>query len=186
VIGEEWADAVQTIDRVIDVFPPHQQQQIRMQLSVNLVGVVSQTLVKTKDGTGRIAAFETLVGVASVRSMIREAKTHQITSLLQTGMKHGMMTLDQSLAGLVKKGLVSYESALERAQNATEFKMQCGGSEHSAGTPPEGQHPGFYDVSASHSPHKDVPSPAPPHNDPPQKPPAPPPPHRSLFGLKRP
>ena len=78
-----------------------------MQLSVNLVGVVSQTLVKTKDDKGRVAAFETLVGVSSVRSLIREAKTHQIGSLIQTGMKQGMMTLDQSLAGLVKKGLVT-------------------------------------------------------------------------------
>ena len=184
-------DAVQTIDRVIDVFPPHQQQQIRMQLSVNLVGVVSQTLVKTKDGEGRMAAFETLAGIASIRSMIRESKTHQITSLLQTGMKHGMMTLDQSLAGLVKKGLVDYESALARAQDVAEFKMQCGGGDPAAAAPaPEGQMPGFHDVSGPAS--KDVPprpdpsykGPPPPAPRPPT--PTPPTPHRGLFGIKRP
>ena len=183
-------DAVQTIDRVIDVFPPHQQQQIRMQLSVNLVGVVSQTLVKTKDGEGRMAAFETLAGIASIRSMIRESKTHQITSLLQTGMKHGMMTLDQSLAGLVKKGLVDYESALARAQDVAEFKMQCGGGDPAAAPAPEGQMPGFHDVSGPAS--KDVPPrPDPSYKGPPPpapRPPAPPPPtpHRGLFGIKRP
>ena len=182
-------DAVQTIDRVIDVFPPHQQQQIRMQLSVNLFGVVSQTLVKTKDGEGRMAAFETLAGIASIRSMIRESKTHQITSLLQTGMKHGMMTLDQSLAGLVKKGLVDYESALERAQDVAEFKMQCGGGDPAATAAPEGQTPGFHDVSGPAS--KDAPPrPDPSYKGPPPpapRPPAPPPtPHRGLFGIKRP
>ena len=166
-------DAVQTIDRVIDVFPPFQQQQIRMQLSVNLVGVVSQTLVRTKDDTGRVAAFETLVGVSSVRSMIREAKTHQITSLLQTGMKQGMITMDQSLANLVKKGLVSHESALERAQNVHEFTTLCadgGGLAAPVGHP-----------SAATPTGPVSPSPAP-------RPPAAPPPapHKPLFGFKRP
>jgi twitching motility protein PilT len=172
-------DAVQTIDRVIDVFPPHQQPQIRMQLSVNLVGVISQTLVKTKDDKGRVAAFETLVGVSSIRSMIREGKTHQITSMLQTGMKHGMMTLDQSLANLVRKGTVSYESAAERAQNLTEFKMMCGGGEHSADMSPEDHktdvpRPGFQDIGSTAPAPKDLPP----------KPPVPPP-HKPLFGFKR-
>ncbi|MGO8673603.1 MAG: type IV pilus twitching motility protein PilT [Capsulimonadaceae bacterium] len=118
-------DAVQTIDRVIDVFPQHQQQQIRMQISVNLVGVVSQALVKTVDGTRRVAAFETLVGVSSVRSMIREAKTHQIGSLIQTGMKQGMVTMDQSLANLVLSGQVTYEAASEKSHNIAEFRALC-------------------------------------------------------------
>jgi twitching motility protein PilT len=118
-------DAVQTIDRVVDVFPQYQQQQIRMQLSVNLVGVVAQTLVKTRDGKARVAAFETLVGVPSIRSLIREAKTHQIGSLIQTGMRQGMMTMDQSLAGLVKKGIVSLEEARDHAHNLTEFHFLC-------------------------------------------------------------
>jgi len=126
-------DAVQTIDRVIDVFPQHQQQQIRMQLSVNLVGVVSQTLVKTVDGNSRVAAFETLVGVSSVRSLIREAKTHQIGSLIQTGMKQGMITMDQSLANLVNGGVVSFEAAAEKAQNLAEFKILCSGKQNGLG-----------------------------------------------------
>lgn len=175
-------DAVQTIDRVVDVFPPHQQQQIRMQLSVNLVGVISQTLVKTKDSLGRVAAFETLAGVSSIRSMIREGKTHQITSLLQTGMKHGMMTLDQSLARLVQNGIVTYESALERAQDVSEFKQQCGGGEPATAAPSEARKPeahpsGFSDVGPTDPAHK----------DPPPRPPAPPapPPHKSLFGFNK-
>lgn len=121
-------DAVQTVDRVIDAFPQYQQQQIRMQLSVNLVGVVSQTLVKTADGSARVAAFETLVGIPSVRSLIREAKTHQLSSIIQTGGKQGMMSMDQSLADLVKSGVVNREDALERAQNVRDFEDLCGRS----------------------------------------------------------
>lgn len=114
-------DAVQTVDRVIDIFPMYQQQQVRMQLSVNLVGVLSQTLVKRADGKGRVAAFETLVAVPAIRNLIRENKTFQIGSLIQTGTKQGMMTLDQCLAGLVKKGVVRYEDALSKAKNVIEF-----------------------------------------------------------------
>src|ERR1043165_1250018 len=99
-------DAVQTVDRVIDVFPTYQQQQVRMQMAVNLIGAISQTLIKKKDGTGRVAAFETLVAISAVRSMVRENKTYQIASIIQTGQRHGMQTLDQSLAGLYKSGLV--------------------------------------------------------------------------------
>ncbi|HJN15616.1 MAG TPA: type IV pilus twitching motility protein PilT, partial [Armatimonadota bacterium] len=98
-------DAVQTIDRVIDVFPTHQQQQVRMQLSVNLVGVMSQVLVKRKDGKGRVPAFETMEATPAVRNLIREAKTHQIASIIQTGSRRGMWTLTQHLADLVIRGL---------------------------------------------------------------------------------
>ena len=119
-------DAVQTVDRVIDVFPTHQQQQVRMQMAVNLVGVVSQTLIRRKDGTGRVAAFETMVAISAVRNLIREAKTYQIASIIQTGQRHGMQTLDQSLANLYKQGLVSYDDALEKAGNPLEFKSQIG------------------------------------------------------------
>jgi twitching motility protein PilT len=119
-------DAIQTIDRIVDAFPLHQQQQIRMQLSVNLVGVVSQTLIKTTGGNARVPAFETLVGVPSVRSLIREAKTHQIQSLIQTGARQGMMTMDQSLAALVVNGVVTYEAGLEKSQNVREFQALCG------------------------------------------------------------
>lgn len=119
-------DAVQTVDRVIDVFPLYQQQQIRMQLSVNLVGVISQTLCKRADGKGRVAAFEVLVGTSAVRNLIREAKTFQLTSLIQTGTKQGMMTLDQSLASLVKRSIVTYEEALSKAKDVKEFNALLG------------------------------------------------------------
>lgn len=114
-------DAVQTIDRVIDVFPMHQQAEVRMQLAVNLIGVISQSLLRRAGGKGRVAAFETLVAVPSIRNLIREAKTFQISSMIQTGAKQGMMTLDQYLAQLVKKSLVTREDARQRASNPREF-----------------------------------------------------------------
>jgi twitching motility protein PilT len=114
-------DAVQTVDRIIDVFPQYQQQQIRMQLSVNLIGVISQTLVKRKDGRGRIAAFEVLAATGAVRNLIRENKSYQIGSLMQTGARQKMHTLDQSLAGLVDRSLVNIEDARARAKDPNEF-----------------------------------------------------------------
>lgn len=114
-------DSVQTVDRIVDVFPMYQQQQVRMQLSVNLVGVLSQTLVKRKDGRGRVAAFEVLVATPAVRNLVRENKTYQIASLIQTGGRQKMQTLDQSLSVLVEKGLVSLEDARSRAKDAGEF-----------------------------------------------------------------
>jgi len=115
-------DAVQTVDRIIDVFPPHQQQQVRMQLSVNLVGVQSQTLVKRADKKGRVAAFETMEAIPAIRNLIREAKTHQIRSIIQTGSKRGMFVLDQHLAQLVVDGIADYESAREKAVDVNEFE----------------------------------------------------------------
>jgi len=114
-------DAIQTVDRIIDVFPTHQQQQIRMQLSVNLVGVVSQTLVKRKDGRGRVAAFEVMVASSAVRNLIRENKSYQIGSLIQTGSRQKMNTLDQALASLVDRSLVAKEDARHRAKDPQEF-----------------------------------------------------------------
>ena len=119
-------DAVQTVDRVIDVFPTHQQQQVRMQMSVNLLGVISQTLVKRADEKGRAAAFEVLVAIPAVRNLIREAKTHQIGSIIQTGHRHGMQTLDQSLAHLVHSQVVRFEDARAKAQNLLEFHALVG------------------------------------------------------------
>ncbi len=119
-------DAIQTVDRVIDVFPTHQQQQVRMQMSVNLIGVISQTLIKRRDGQGRLAAFETLVAIPAVRNLIRESKTFQIGSIMQTGHRHGMITLDQSLANLVNSGMVSYEDARAKAANTIEFDALVG------------------------------------------------------------
>src|SRR5579885_2839766 len=114
-------DAVQTVDRIVDVFPIHQQQQIRMQLSVNLVGVLSQTLIRNIDGNGRVAAFEVLVANSAVRNLVRENKTYQISSLIQTGAKAKMHTLDQYLASLVSRGLVSMEEARNKAKDPHEF-----------------------------------------------------------------
>ncbi len=124
VIGTlHTTDAVQTVDRVIDIFPTHQQQQIRMQLSVNLLGVVSQILVRRADGRGRVAAFETLTAISSVRNSIRERKTHQISSVIQTGQQHGMMTLDQSLAQLARSGVVTFEEAESKAKDRQEYRQ---------------------------------------------------------------
>lgn len=114
-------DAVQTVDRIVDVFPMYNQQQIRMQLSVNLVGVISQTLVKRSDDRGRIAAFEVLVATPAVRNLIRENKSYSISSIIQTGMRSKMHTLDQSLASLVDRSLVSLEEARSRAKDPGEF-----------------------------------------------------------------
>ena len=119
-------DAVQTVDRVIDVFPTHQQQQVRMQLSVNLVAVMSQVLVRKPDGSGRVPAFETMEAIPSIRNLIREAKTHQIGSMVQTGSKRGMWALDQHLADLVIRGLADPGDARAKAGNPTEFDELVG------------------------------------------------------------
>jgi twitching motility protein PilT len=115
-------NAVQTIDRIIDVFPSHQQQQVRMQLSVNLRGVVSQTLLKLVDGVGRVPAWEVMVCIPSIRNLIREGKTYQIHGMIQTGVRHGMMTLDSCLANYVKKNVVTEEAALLKCNNPEEFR----------------------------------------------------------------
>lgn len=114
-------DSVQTVDRIVDVFPIHAQQQVRMQLSVNLIGVVSQSLVKRADGRGRIAAFETLVATPAVRNLIRENKTYQINSMIQTGSRQRMQSLDQALANLVGRGLVTFEDARMKSKDPMEF-----------------------------------------------------------------
>ena len=114
-------DAVQTVDRIIDVFPQYQQQQIRMQLSVNLVGVLSQSLMKRKDGRGRVAAHEVLVSTSAVRNLIRENKSYQIGSLIQTGSRLKMNTLDQSLAGLADRGIIELEEARSHSKDPYEF-----------------------------------------------------------------
>lgn len=115
-------DAVQTVDRVIDVFPTFQQAQVRQQLANNLIGIISQNLLRKADGKGRIAAFETLVNTPAIRNLIREAKTFQISSIIQTGGKQGMMTLDQYLGALVKKGMVTMSEGQSRATNVREFQ----------------------------------------------------------------
>ena len=120
-------DAPGSIERVIDVFPPHQQQQVRVQLAESLAGVVSQQLLPTVDGTSRIAAVEVLVAIPAIRNMIREGKVHQIRSAMQAGGRHGMQTMDRSLAGLVKTGKVDLKLATERAHNVDELMNLLGG-----------------------------------------------------------
>ncbi len=118
-------DAAQTIDRIVDVFEPDQQEQIRTQLSVTLQAIVSQQLLPTKDGLGRIAAFEVLVATPSIRTLVREAKTHQIYLDIQTGGQYGMQTLDSHLLSLVKDGHIDYEHALGKCSNVSEFQRRA-------------------------------------------------------------
>jgi len=119
-------DAAQTIDRVIDVFPPHQQQQIRAQLATSIQGVVCQTLARSADGRGRVVACEVMVATPAIRNLIREGKTHQIYSAMQAGGKFGMQTMDQHLAELVNKGRVSYETGLEKCHHIEDFNRLTG------------------------------------------------------------
>jgi len=122
-------DAPQSIDRIIDVFPSHQQQQIRVQLAATLQGIVTQQLIPTADGGGRAVAAEVLVATPAIRNLIREGKIHQIYSLMQTGAKHGMVTMDQSLATLVRTGRISQDLAYERCTNVEDLRrlIQSGG-----------------------------------------------------------
>src|SRR4051812_27938206 len=120
-------DAPQTIDRVIDVFPAEQQGQIRMMLSVSLQGILTQQLLPTADGAGRCVAVEALVPTPAVRNLIREGKTHQIYSAMQTGGAHGMQTMDTALADLVRAGKITRDLALTRAGNAEELSRLLGG-----------------------------------------------------------
>jgi twitching motility protein PilT len=119
-------DAPQTIDRIIDVFPPHQQQQVRVQLASTLQGVVTQQLLQTWDGKGRVVAAEILVATPAVRNLIREAKVHQIYSMMQAGARHGMRTMDAALATLVMAGSVSFETAIQRCHDARELSRLTG------------------------------------------------------------
>jgi twitching motility protein PilT len=118
-------DAAQTIDRIVDVFDPEQQSQIRTQLSVTLQAVISQTLLPTKDGKGRVAAFEVMTATSSIRTIIREGKTHQLYHDIQTGMSLGMQTLDGSLLELLKAGTIDYEHALAKCSQPQEFQRRA-------------------------------------------------------------
>ena len=110
-------DAPQTIDRVIDVFPPHQQGQVRAQLAATLQGVVCQTLVKRATGKGRVVVTEVLVTTPAVANLIREGKSYQIPSAMQAGRDLGMHTMDQHLADLVNAGMITHHAALEKAHD---------------------------------------------------------------------
>jgi len=115
-------DAPQTVDRIIDVFPPAQQGQVRAQLAIGLQGIVTQTLIPTADGLGRCVAAEILIPTPGVRNLIREGKTHQIYSLIQTGGQHGMQTMDASLASLVAAGKITMAAAENRSSEPAEMR----------------------------------------------------------------
>ncbi|HVD71366.1 MAG TPA: type IV pilus twitching motility protein PilT [Actinomycetota bacterium] len=119
-------DAPQTIDRIIDVFPPHQQQQTRVQLSTTLQGVITQQLVPTVDGKGRVVAAEVMVATPGIRNLIREGKVHQIYSAMQAGGRYGMQTMDMSLASHVKAGRVTQQMAFERCHDPEELQRLIG------------------------------------------------------------
>src|SRR5262249_53876755 len=114
--------AAKTIDRIIDIFPSGQQAQVRTMLSESLEGVVAQTLLPSKDGKGRVAALEVLVGVPALRNLIREDKTAQILSVIQTGAQYGMQSLDQSLRDLVMQGRLSRDEAMRKSSNPKLFE----------------------------------------------------------------
>ena len=120
-------DAAQTINRIIDVFPEHQQMQVKAQLAGTLQGIVAQQLLKTADGKSRMAAFEILVATSALRNLIREGKTHQIPSYIQTGAQYGMITMDNALAELVKMHKVTKEAAMERCVDPQMFERLVAG-----------------------------------------------------------
>jgi twitching motility protein PilT len=119
-------DAPGAVDRIIDVFPAGQQAQIRVQLQATLRAVIAQQLLPRRDGLGRVAACEVLIATAAVRNLIREAKLHQIPSLMQAGAHAGMQTMDQALAGLVRDGLVDPALAAERSHDRDVLQMLAG------------------------------------------------------------
>jgi twitching motility protein PilT len=118
--------APQTVDRIVDVFPPDQQGQIRVMLATTLQAVVTQQLLPTADGKGRAAAAEILIATPAVRNLIRERKGYQLASQMQAGAKYGMVTMDQNLADLVRSHRVSLESALERAASQDDLRNLLG------------------------------------------------------------
>jgi twitching motility protein PilT len=119
-------DTAQTVDRIVDSFPPEQQHQVRSQLSIALQGIVTQQLLPTADGQGRVCACEVLVPTPAVRNLIREGKTHQIYSALQTGGAHGMQTMDAALADLVRRQKITRELAETRSSAPEELRRLMG------------------------------------------------------------
>ena len=113
--------APESIDRIVDVFPEEQQEQIRVQLANNLVAVMTQQLLPRLDGQGRILAYELLIANPAVRALIREGKTYQITSVMQTGAREGMVTMDAFLANLYRRRVISFDTGVERAVDSKEF-----------------------------------------------------------------
>jgi len=117
--------AARTVDRIIDAFPSHQQEQIRTQLSSSIVAVISQLLIPRADGKGRVAAFEIMITTPAISNLIRENKTYRITSDIQTGAKYGMKTLDSYLIGLYGMGLISYEEMISKSYDPDQIAIQA-------------------------------------------------------------
>ena len=116
-------DAPQTVQRIIDVFPPYQQQQVRLQLSDCIQGIISQLLLPVASGEGRVVATEVLTGTPAIHNLVREQEIEQIPTLLQTGTQYGMHTMDKSLKNIFQKGLISLETALSKVKNPEEFRQ---------------------------------------------------------------
>jgi twitching motility protein PilT len=157
-------DTSQTINRIIDVFPPHQQEQVRVQLSFVLQGIFCQVLIPHASGQGRVLACEVLMVTAAIRNLIREQKGEQILLSIQTGGKFGMQTMNQSLAMLYKKGRISYQEALLRSTDPEDLKRLIQRSMV------PGQQPGQRPV-AGQQPQQPAPQQRPPQQRPPQQPP---------------
>jgi twitching motility protein PilT len=115
-------DAPQTIARIIDVFPPYQQQQVKLQLADSLRGVISQLLLPSASGKGMVLATEVMIATVGIRNLIREQEIEQMPTLIQTGSEYGMMTMDKSLKELLNKGLITLDTALAKVKNPDEFK----------------------------------------------------------------
>jgi twitching motility protein PilT len=126
------SSAASTIDRIIDVFPPEQQEQVRAQLASSVQAIVCQTLCRRSDNGGRVAATEVLIATPAVRNLIREGKLQSIPSTLQTGSRFGMHTLNQNLAWLVEHGQISYETAREKCSDSSELHQLLGRSDDAA------------------------------------------------------
>jgi len=118
--------AAEAIDRFIDVFPPHQQQQVRIQLSIVLEGVIYQLLVPRSDNSGRLPAVEVMLALPAIKNLIREGKTYQMMNTIQTGTQYGMQTLNQSLADLCKRGIITCEQAMTRSSDTEELSEMLG------------------------------------------------------------
>lgn len=120
------SDAPKTVDRIIDVFPAHQQQQVKIQLSSVLNGIIAQQLLPRSGGQGMVAGLEVLIGTPAVRNIIREGKSSQLESVMQTGAKYGMIVMNNYLISLYEKGLIDMETAVRRSNNPDYIKRRIG------------------------------------------------------------
>jgi len=134
-------NAAESVDRMIDVFPPGQQEQIRVQLSNNLVAIISQQLLPRAGSGGRVPANEIMIASSAIRNLIREAKTHQITSMIQTSGNAGMITMDQCLRDLYLKGFITLEDGMSRCQNPDELRKMINTQAAPPGGGPQGGAP---------------------------------------------